>query len=324
MDKMYSLDEVSLLPSWKPTLINSRSIVNPFDENGKLPVFVSPMPCIIDNTNFEIFSQSKVIPILPRSISSCKVDENAWIACSLNDFIKMSEYDLNGKKILIDIANGHMKSIYDIVAKAKDKWPNCTIMIGNIAHPLIYLDCCKAGVDYVRVGIGGGNGCSTSSQTGIHASLPWLLTKIKEIKGTQEFEKIGHTTKIIADGGIDRVAKAMKCIGLGADYVMMGKTFAQCEEACSRIVTLDGIRYHEYYGMASERGQLDLYGKIIKNPEGIVTTVPITTDLTTYCNLFESVLRSAMSYAGALNLDEFKTQTRYEIQSLNEFKSYDK
>lgn len=334
---MYSLSEITLLPSAVPTDIDSRSKVNPFDNNGKLPIFVSPMTCILDNNNFGIFKESKVIPIIPRGVSACKFGDNSWVAYSLVDFEKSLEYDLNGMKILIDIANGHMKKIYDLVKTAKSKWPQLTVMVGNIAHPSMYATCCNAGVDYVRVGIGGGNGCSTSSQTGVHASLPWLLEGIKEVKkkmtslhysGGEESEDYELTslffTKVIADGGIDTTAKAIKCLALGADYVMMGKTFAQCEEACGKVININGQRHHEYYGMASTKGQVDISGGCKKNPEGIITTVPIMGDLDSYCNKFESVLRSAMSYTGAHNLEEFKNNTQIAIQSIEEFKSFDK
>ena len=318
MEKMFSLNEISLLPSSYPTDINSRSKINPYD-NGKLPIFISPMTCILNSDNFNTFQESKVIPIIPRGVSACKFDNDSWIAYSLTDFEKSLEYDLNEMKILIDIANGHMQKIYDLVKIAKAKYPKLTIMIGNIAHPQMYSYCCEAGVDYVRVGIGGGNGCSTSVQTGVHASLPWLLENIKEIK------KINNgKTKIIADGGIDRTDKAIKCLALGADYVMMGRVFAQCEEACGKIITINNQRYHEYYGMASNKGQEDISGGCSKNPEGIVTAVPILYDLNTYCNSFEAALRSAMSYTGAHDLEEFKNNTKHMYQSIDEFKAYDK
>ena len=333
---MHSLNEVTLLPSATPTDIDSRSKVNPFDENGKLPIFVSPMTCILDKNNFSIFKESKVIPIIPRGVYIWTEGDNNWAAYSLVDFEKSLNIDLNGMNILIDVANGHMKKIYDLVRIAKSKWPKLTVMVGNIAHPSMYLECCKAGVDFVRVGIGGGNGCSTSVQTGVHASLPWLLEGVKEIKKEMislhysESKESGDYeptnlffTKIIADGGIDTTAKAIKCLALGADYVMMGKTFAMCEEACGKVININGQRQHEYYGMASTKGQVDISGGCTKNPEGIITTVPIMYNLNSYCEKFEAVLRSAMSYTGAHNLEEFK-KTVIMIQSIDEFKSFDK
>lgn len=316
---MVSLDEISILPSSTLVEIESRSQVNPFDENGKLPIFVSPMTCIINKENYHRFSESKVIPILPRNISSCVTD--GWVAYSLIDFEKCLDYDLNGKKILIDVANGHMSKIYKLAKIAKERWPGCVLMVGNIANPKIYVECCKAGIDYVRVGIGGGSACTTSVQTGIHASIPWLLKEIKSIRESSYFKSQYSTiTKVIADGGINTVAKAIKCLALGADYVMMGKLFAQCVEACGEIAA-NGERL--YYGMASELGQRDL-GNVGKNPEGISITVPITKTLNQFENEFESALRSAMSYVGARTLKEFGKKSIVEKQSIFEFNAYNK
>lgn len=328
MEKMYSLNEVCILPSDHPTKLTSRSEVNPFVENNKLPIFVSPMTCVINETNFDTFRNSKVIPILPRGISQECITNDDWVAYSLSDFKKSLDHDLSNKKILIDLANGHMESIYDLVVEAKSKWNNLTIMIGNIAHPGLYKKCCDAGVDYVRVGIGGGNGCSTSVQTGVHTSIQWILSGIREIK-QDLFEQSINTdtpikfTKVIADGGIDCIGKAIKCLALGADYVMMGKQFAQCEEGCSKVITINGVRHHEYYGMASSKGQIDISGGYTKNPEGIVTSVPITTNLQQYCFEFESALRSAMTYTDSYNLSEFK-HVKTGIQSFDEFNAYNK
>ena len=332
IDMQYSLNEICLLPSATPTDITSRKQVNPFDENGNLPIFVAPMTSVLNESNYKIFADKGVIPILPRNCTETRDIAEVWHSYSLQEFESIidSSKDYNGYHILIDVANGHMRKIYDLVKKAKEKWPNIVIMIGNIANPGIYYNCCDAGVDYVRVGIGGGSVCSTSVQCGIHASHQYMIENIKKLSC---YYNNPNRTKIIADGGINTLDKAIKALAIGYDYVMMGKCFAECEEACgetkSEYISLPSvydqekreIKYRKYYGMASEQGQIDISGGCTKNPEGVETWIPIITTLDAFVIRFEAALRSTMSYTGATTLEKFH-DSEYDIQSIEEFKSY--
>ena len=332
IDMQYSLNEICLLPSATPTDITSRKQVNPFDENGNLPIFVAPMTSVLNESNYKIFADKGVIPILPRNCTETRDIAEVWHSYSLQEFESIidSSKDYNGYHILIDVANGHMRKIYDLVKKAKEKWPNIVIMIGNIANPAIYYNCCDAGVDYVRVGIGGGSVCSTSVQCGIHASHEYMIENIKKLSC---YYNNPNRTKIIADGGINTLDKAIKALAIGYDYVMMGKCFAECEEACgetkSEYISLPSvydqekreIKYRKYYGMASEQGQIDISGGCTKNPEGVETWIPIITTLDAFVIRFEAALRSTMSYTGATTLEKFH-DSEYDIQSIEEFKSY--
>lgn len=348
MDVMYSLDEIGLLPAIISS-ISHRSEVNPCRTEvvttgivtqpmDKLPIFVAPMTSIINDDNFETFNRSKVIPIHPRieSLDKYMIPNNDWISMSLCQFKawfnSCKAPEDHHFKVLIDVANGHMQEIYDCVRDAKMEYGrNLTVMVGNIANPDTYYECCKAGVDYVRVGIGGGSACTTGVQTGIHASLAWLLSEIapkrKNVYSCLEYKKLHPeydtpfltTTKVIADGGINTIDKAIKCLALGADYVMIGKLFAQCEEACGEV---DAFHNRKYYGMASEQGQKDISGGVKKNPEGIETWVPIKYTLEQFIAKFEAALVSCMSYCGASKLDEFIGKVRYIPMTLEEFKSY--
>lgn len=332
IDMQYSLNEICLLPSATPTDITSRKQVNPFDENGNLPIFVAPMTSVLNESNYKIFADKGVIPILPRNCTETRDIAEVWHSYSLQEFESIidSSKDYNGYHILIDVANGHMRKIYDLVKKAKEKWPNIVIMIGNIANPAIYYNCCDAGVDYVRIGIGGGSVCSTSVQCGIHASHQYMIENIKKLSC---YYNNPNRTKIIADGGINTLDKAIKALAIGYDYVMMGKCFAECEEACgetkSEYISLPSvydqekreIKYRKYYGMASEQGQIDISGGCTKNPEGVETWIPIITTLDAFVIRFEAALRSTMSYTGATTLEKFH-DSEYDIQSIEEFKSY--
>ena len=356
-DKMYSLDEVGLIPA-RISNVKHRGDVNPFTKKSSvLPVFVSPMTCIVDETNISKFLYNKFIPIVPVSArwSFSKRMEMAkrtsgWAAFTLEEF--KNYYPVIGglcKEVLIDTANGQMEELFTLVKECKKVWGNSVkIMIGNIANPETYLDCCLAGVDYVRVGIGGGSGCTTSVQTGIHTSIPYILEGINRVKtyisncessasiGLFEYNNPevaalkGFRTKVVADGGITSISRAIKALALGADYVMMGKLFAQCEEGGTYtrgILTSSSKEPHKshlYYGQSSEQGQLDRFGKIKSYPEGTELWIPVTTNLKDFSYAFESSLRSAMSYCNANTLEEFIGNVDYEIMSKHEFDSYNK
>lgn len=331
---MYSLNEIGLLPSSTPTNINHRGDINISTKEYKLPIFVSPMASIINIDNYKLYQENGVIPIIPRTFDSLedrlKLCESVWCAFSLSDFDK---YFCKGNSfktkhyVLIDIANGHMQCLYDLVRKAKKIHNhNLVVMVGNIAHPDMYWECYKAGVDYVRVGIGGGSACTTSVLTGIHATIPWILKGINKIKEEINFiPKTKPFPKVIADGGINTIDKIIKCLALGADYVMCGKLFAQCEECHTKesdVIYCNGSSImHRYYGMASIDGQIAISGKSVKSPEGISLFVDVTTSLSDFLKSTEAALKSAMSYTGAHNLEEFKT-TKYEIFSLAEREAY--
>ena len=343
---MYSLDEIGLIPSEIST-IEHRGDINPFVQSPfggeKLPIFVAPMTCILNANNICKFSRSEVEPILP--VYCAEVEERiqlpngsdwqGWTAMTLDEFIhyfcgcNMAE----GPKyhILIDVANGHMEKLFKAVKDAKQEFGDrLVVMVGNIANPETYIECCKAGVDYIRVGIGGGSGCTTSVQTGIHASLPWLLEGIKKIKNRCNKASITLETKVIADGGINTIAKAIKCLALGADYVMMGKCFAECEEGTTHEIWYkDPIGngrviapHHLYYGQSSEEGQKDRFGKVKSNPEGVSKWILVTTNLSKFCGKFEAALRSAMSYCNATTLQEFIGKVQWEPMSQAEFSAF--
>lgn len=335
----YSLDEVALTPKITSE-VKSRQDVKPFDDNGKLPLFVAPMTAVIDNINYSLFDEY-VYPIYPvKHNDQQKKLTNGWRAVTLEYFIEHAQQevktpDLSQIKICVDVANGHMQMLYNLVPKFKRNYPNAQIMLGNIGNPLTYLECCKAGVDYVRVGIGGSSVCMTSVLTGIHGGLFCMLTDIMKLKenihafakdkmrplSLDDAIKMGRfkcKTKVVADGGIDTVAKIIKCLALGADYVMCGRLFAECEEsACNR-------EHGVYYGQSSIPGQVDRKGEADKHVEGTAFRLSEKRPLNEFLEEVELSLRSTMSYAGAWNLSEFIGKCGYQIQTQAEFESYNK
>ena len=89
----------------------------------------------------------------------------------------LNEIDENDNlKICIDLANGHMKVLLNLVKSIKEKYGDkIKIMTGNIANPKTYKSYEEAGVDYCRCSVGTGAGCITSSLTAIHYPIFSLL-----------------------------------------------------------------------------------------------------------------------------------------------------
>ena len=353
MNTLVSLKEIALMPA-VISEVEHRAEINPFYGN-KLPIFVSPMTCLINSSNWDTFYNSKVIPIYPvwhedyfRLSGNIKPD--GWRAMTLDEFIHFfnacnaSEDVEDGYyHICIDCANGHMKKLLTAVKDAKQEYGNkLVVMTGNIANPDAYIEYCKAGVDYVRVGIGGNLNCETGSKTGIHTSLPYLLTTINETRKSYKFidfcnENDLTATKVIADGGVNTISKAMKCLALGADYVMMGTLMAKTEEACSPLIKIkdlkkemranypDDIQYvRRYYGQASRFGQIDRFGKASGYEEGSEAFLPVLYTLDEFCLEFERVLRSLMSYTNSFGLSELIGNVEWHIQSSEEYQSFNK
>ena len=325
---MYSLDEVSIIPSTFTSVKSRKDIITTY--TSKLPIFVAPMTCLVDFINFSSFEDSKVIPILPVYDINNKelfkqrltfIQQSKWVALTLNEFedtFCRNKWNLDKENlfnICIDTANGHLHDIYVATKYAKKSFPNLAIMVGNIANPKTYDEICKNysdSVQFIRVGIGGGSGCTTSVQTGVHTSLPYLITEINKIK-----KSYANKPLVIADGGVNTIDRAIKCLALGADYVMMGSMFANCKE----VGNYNEVK-NEYYGQSSIRGQLDRFGEIRSNPEGLEKIVEINTTLNEVCSKFDAALRSAMSYCNVKTLEEFIGKPKIEYQTLKEFENY--
>lgn len=347
----YSYNDISVVAAVESE-VRHRIECNPYDKNGMLPIFTAPMTSIIRQDNLDIFENNNIYPILPRT---CSLETrltnsmvNRWSAYSLTEFetyfTKDNTYleDLirSSKSLkmrcLIDIANGHMKFMMNLVKKSKERYgSNIEIMVGNIANPLTYLEIKRCGADYVRVGIGTGKGCITSSNCSIHYPIASLLDEIKTLKNDMG----DKYPKVIADGGIRDYRDVIKALALGADYVMIGGLFAECLEAAGKVYYYDEAGnkveypgntvgnvplFRNFYGMASKEGQLDLYGEKTHTSEGISKEIQVKYSLGQWRENMTDYLRSAMSYTNTKTLQEFKDEAKVVAISQNTYKSINK
>lgn len=318
----YSYKDITVIPA-VISEISSRSECNPVCEDGCMPIFTAPMASVVNTRNYDKWLENKITPILPRNISLRDrifySKYGNWASFSLNEFQEFfcNDYAPNTSetvwKVLIDVANGHMKCLYDWVRKAKDiHGDKICIMVGNIANPETYRECVDAGVWGVRVGIGAGNGCITSSNVSVHYAMASLIKETYIVKqrcvatGAYENENL---PKIIADGGVRNYSDVIKALALGADYVMVGSLFASLEESAARtILKPNGDLCKEFYGMASRQGQIAINGKKTKTSEGITKMLPIIGTIPQWSDNMNAYLRSAMSYCSVKNIKDFNPE----------------
>jgi IMP dehydrogenase/GMP reductase len=370
----YSYRDIAVVPA-EVSSINHRIECNPYDEEGKLPIFTAPMTSVVSEETFQIFEDNKIHAILPRRKETSPETRlkysisGKWAAYSLNEFkvYFVDEYNPVEKevinnpnikiKVLIDIANGHMKTTFDLVRKSKERYgKNIVVMIGNIANPNTYSEVIRSGADYVRLGIGSGEGCITSSNTAVHYPMASLIDETVAIKRSLLNKGYKNLPKIIADGGIRNFSDIIKALALGADYVMIGGLFARLLESSSKkyAVFNDGSRVlmnsqdyetylnygyvtlntgemqrpvkilAEFYGMASAKGQIDMQGLKTHTSEGIRKEFEVVGSLYGWLENMIDYLRSAMSYTDSSNLQELIEDTTTIVISNNTYQSVNK
>lgn len=336
------LDDLLIVPA-ATSGIKSRSEVDVCDGQGMLPLFTAPMDTVIDDHNIDIFAKHRIYAIQPRNICQDIIDPGKWVALSLNQFeqfVESQEKIHTPCKILVDIANGHMQKLYNLVIEAKEKFGDMLIlMVGNVANPVTYQYLSEAGADYVRISIGSGSGCLTSQQVGVGYPLATLIDECRKVNIRRGFdgEKIGKKAKIVADGGMRSYADVIKALALGADYVMLGSVFNKALESAgdtfkanirhegwlepgiqvdqysadTRQSFINGAKFFKKFrGMSTKEVQKSLGNNCIRTSEGVTRMNPVEYTLEGWVENFRHYLASAMSYAGAKNLQEFRTNTK--------------
>lgn len=336
----FDWNDISVVPAVLSD-INSRTEINPFYKD-KLPIFLAPMDMVVDEQNAQLFHNAGINVCMPRHIKD--INSEYFISYGLEEIedILNSDNPKLPKRVLIDIANGHIKKLYDISERIKSRFGNgIELMIGNIANPLTYEAYCQMGVcvDYIRVGIGGGSACTTSANTGVHYPMASLVYECHEIS-----QKYSKSPKIVADGGFRNFSDITKALALGADYVMLGGIFSKCFESCSSFFVLEDDAFvyvnnddakiiyenklqklYKYYrGMSTKEVQKKWNKSVLKTSEGIYKFNEVEYTLSGWVDNFVHYLKTMMSYCNKRTLNDFVGQVEYVLITNNAFNRFNK
>ena len=345
LNMKFDWNDISIVPAILSD-ISSRNEVDTRNKDNKLPLFTAPMDMVISAENVDKFYNSGLNITFPRHIKYDELkNDNYFYSYGLDEIIEILDNQSGlPPKVLIDIANGHMRKLYDTSKRIKELYgDNIELMIGNIANPETYRMFCDIGVDYCRISIGSGNVCTTSSNTSVHYPTASLVNECYEISKIYRTSKTGKYTKIIADGGFRNFSDIIKALALGSDYVMIGsilsKTFESCSdfyikddnnykkiiESDAEVLYSEGIELYKYYrGMSTKEVQKFWNKKELKTSEGISKYNKVEYTLDKWVDNLDGYLRSTMSYCNKRTLDDFIGKAEYVFITQNAFNRFNK
>lgn len=213
--------------------------------------------------------------------------------------------------LVLDSAHGHSVNIAKTTEKIKNAFPDCQLIVGNIATAEAAEFLIKAGADAIKVGIGPGSICTTRIVSGI--GVP-QVTAIYDVACVAS----KYDIPVIADGGIKYSGDLVKSIAAGADTIMIGSLFAGCEESPGESEIYQGRRFKVYRGMGSiaamEKGSRDRYfqtGTKKLVPEGVEGRVPYKGPLADTVYQLLGGLRSGMGYCGCKTIPELQERGQF-------------
>lgn len=172
----------------------------------------------------------------------------------------------------------------------------------------------EGGVDFIKVGIGGGSICITREQKGVGRGQASALLEVSQ-RRDEYFEKTGRYIPICSDGGLANDTQIVVALAMGADFVMMGRYFAMTEESPTPKTSINGQIYKPYWGEGTLRAQNwqryddGMSTRKMVFEEGVDAYVPLAGPLSEVLDTTMYKLRSTMVNIGADSLAEFRDRS---------------
>lgn len=313
--RIFDYEDIQLIPN--KCIVNSRSECDTTIKLGNrkfnIPVVPANMQTIIDEKLAKKLAKDNYFYIMHRFNPEKRLNfvkemskEGLFSSISIgikpeefNFVLELKENNLSPEYITIDIAHGHSNKVIDMIKHIKENLPNAFVIAGNVGTPEAVRELENAGADATKVGIGPGKVCITKLKTGFGTG-GWQLAALRWCKKAA-------SKPIIADGGIRNHGDVAKSIRFGATFVMVGSLFAGHEQSPGKTIEVNGDKFKEYFGSASEfqKGER-------KNVEGKKILIKHKGDIFDTLKEMKQDLQSSISYAGGKDISSL-TKVDYVI-----------
>ena len=346
--KGYELRDISIVPKSSVSTDNIGSIMvqTPICGRRVLPIFVAPSESVTNERNYTTWLKNGGTPVLPCCVGErisleerLNIAEDTFVALSYDDAVEISCYEIpphfKKKYIYIDVQNGHLRKVMELCRRLKDVYKDkIELMVGGVANADAYKYMLLAGVSYIRLSIGGEMSGVVSETMGIHYPLATLIddfaTEKKHLWSNGAAETYDQLPKIVVDGGIYRYDDIIKALALGADAVMLGRMFAECYEACSRLLyckseedflldtgycedELDSLTDDELDSLTPYRYYIGTDFSTAPSMKIMPEVIEVKHDVMAFLMNLTGYLRTAMHYCGSDTLLNFANNTKFII-----------
>ena len=214
------------------------------------------------------------------------------------------------KFVCIDVANGYIDNFSQLVYNIRQEYgERVNIIAGNVVTPEGVNLLCKAGADFIKVGIGPGSACTTRKMTGV--GFPQFSAVQNCAREAQSNPK---RLGIVADGGCVHPGDVAKAFAAGAQMVMLGGMLAGHDECGGWEFDYNtNTMVPTFYGMASEHAMKTHYNQrnSYRAAEGKRVIVEAKGPVENTVTEIMGGIRSACTYVGAKNLDDFFNNARF-------------
>lgn len=319
-----TFDDVLIVPQFSQ--INSRADVSLSTQIGRytnlsLPIISANMDTVTGYNMCIAMHKAGGIGCLHRFMSieeNCIIAENLlnqkinfWASIGIDKNSKDRHDELvkiGVKTFVIDVAHAAQQQVAEFVSYISDTNQHIDYIVGNFIDIFQFVQSTvstgkhsnlkPANVVGYKIGIGPGSVCETRTVTGCgYPQLSALINNCPE------------RYPIIADGGCKTSGDIAKALATGAKAVMIGGMLAG-SDACERP--------SEFRGSASLSSYKD-QGKTASHraPEGSSHIISPSGETNTLLQQINGGLRSALTYCGAINLEEFRKKAEFVVVTAN-------